>query len=228
MAILRCRGRRSGGGSSRYGLKRWIFNATIGLALAFSLPAAAKELRLLAFGDSLTAGYGLPVEDGFVAQLERAINAAGVDAVVLDAGVSGDTTAGGRSRIAWALGDKPTHALIALGANDALRGLPPEAAKANLAAILEATAAAGVPVLLAGMRAPRNWGDDYVEQFDAIYPALAAEMSAPLYPFFLEGVALDPALNQADGIHPNAAGVEAIVAGLLPSVLHLLQQEPRP
>jgi len=144
---------------------------------------------------------------------------------MLDGGVSGDTTAGGRARIAWSLGDKPTHAIVALGANDALRGLPPEAAAENLAAILAAFKEAGVPALLVGMRAPRNWGEEYADAFDGIYPKLAEDAGVPLYPFFLEGVALDPALNQADGIHPNADGVAVIVENLLPAVISLLEQE---
>ncbi len=189
--------------------------------------AGAGPARLLILGDSLVAGYGLAREDGFVAVLERALRAAGADVTALDGGVSGDTTAGGRARLAWALADKPTHAVVALGANDALRGLPPAAAKANLAAILTDLDKARAPALLIGMRAPRNWGDEYVDAFDAIYPDLAAETGAPLYPFFLEGVALDPALNQADGIHPNARGVVVIVERITPAILALLQKEPR-
>lgn len=197
-----------------------------GLLALSPASAGAEAARLLLLGDSLVAGYGLPKEEGFVAVLDRALAAEGVSATMLDAGVSGDTTAGGRARIDWSLGDKPTHALVSLGANDALRGLPPENAKENLRAILEALQAADVPALLVGMRAPRNWGDDYADAFDAIYPALAEELNAPLYPFFLEGVALEPALNQADGIHPNADGVEVIVRNIKPAVLRLLEAEP--
>lgn len=194
--------------------------------IAAPLAARAADARLLLLGDSLVAGYGLPTEDGFVAELGRALDAAGADVTLLNASVSGDTTAGGRARLAWSLGDGPTHALVSLGANDALRGLPPEAAKENLAAILADLKAAGVPTLLVGMRAPRNWGDDYADAFDRVFPDLAAEMSAPLYPFFLEGVALVPALNQADGIHPNAAGVDQIVERITPAVLDLLTRTP--
>lgn len=183
-------------------------------------------MRLLLLGDSLVAGFGLPTEDGFVAALGRALKAAGAEVELLDGGVSGDTTAGGAARVDWALGDKPTHAMVSLGANDALRGLPPDAAKANLKTILDKLAAAGVPALIAGMRAPRNFGDEYAETFDRIYPELAAEAGLPLYPFFLEGVALDPALNQADGIHPNAAGVDRIVEQITPAILELLKREP--
>lgn len=199
------------------------------LLLALTIQPAAAEsqpTRLLLLGDSLTAGYGLPPDAGFVAQLDRALQAAGISATLLDAGVSGDTTAGGRGRIAWSLADKPTHALVALGANDALRGLPADAAQENLQAILDAFAEAGVPVLLAGMQAPRNWGQDYAEAFDAIYPAVAEKAGVMLYPFFLEGVALDPTLNQADGIHPNAAGVAVMIEKLKPWIVQLLAVEP--
>lgn len=200
--------------------------ALLAMISTAALPAQAEPSRLLLLGDSLIAGYGLPSEDGFVAELGRALEAAGAEVTLLDAGVSGDTTAGGRARIGWSLGDKPTHAVVSLGANDALRGLPPEAAADNLAAILVALDAADVPTLLVGMRAPRNWGADYADEFDAIYPELAAKTGAPLYPFFLEGVALDPRLNQPDGIHPNAAGVKRIVEGIAPAILDLLQREP--
>lgn len=188
--------------------------------------AAEKPARLLMLGDSLTAGYGLPAEEGLVAQLDQALAAEGADVTLLDAGVSGDTTAGGRARVAWSLADKPTHAVVALGANDALRGLPPEAAKENLKAILDAFKDAGIPVLLAGMLAPRNWGEEYAEAFNAIYPDLQAETGVMLYPFFLEGVALDPTLNQPDGIHPNAEGVAVMAEGLTPYILRLLEREP--
>lgn len=226
------RGGTNEGGShpGGYGLKLRFFNLIGALLLLAATihPATAENQpkRLLLLGDSLTAGYGLPPDAGFVAQLDLALQAAGVDATLLDAGVSGDTTAGGRGRVAWSLADKPTHALVALGANDALRGLPADAAKENLQAIVDAFAEAGVPVLLAGMQAPRNWGQDYAEAFDAIFPTVAEKADVPLYPFFLEGVALDPALNQADGIHPNAAGVAVMVEKLTPRIIQLLAMEP--
>lgn len=214
--------------ATAYGYAIRLFNViAFSAALAFAPAAAdAKETRLLLLGDSLVAGFGLPPEDGFIATLGRKLADKGVAATLLDGGVSGDTTAGGRARLAWSLGDKPTHAMVSLGANDALRGLPPEAAKDNLAAILAELKTAGVPVLLVGMRAPRNWGDDYADAFDAIYPDLADKSGAPLYPFFLDGVALDPNLNQADGIHPNAAGVQVIVDRIAPAIVELLKQEP--
>lgn len=183
---------------------------------------AQRPLRLLALGDSLTAGWGLPAADGLVPQLQAALRAQGFNVETINAGVSGDTTAGGLARLDWALADKPDAALVALGANDMLRGLPPDAARANLDQILTKLAAAGVPAALAGMKASPAWGADYVAKFNALYPELAGRHNIPLYPFFLEGVAADPALNQGDGIHPNAAGVRRIVAGLAPLVARLL------
>jgi acyl-CoA thioesterase I len=185
-----------------------------------------KPLRLLALGDSLTAGWGLNAQEGFVPQLQSALRAAGYGVEVINAGVSGDTTAGGAARLEWALADRPDAALVALGANDMLRGLSPAAAKANLDAILTGLKAAGVPALLAGMKASPGLGADYVRRFDALYGELAERHNIPLYPFFLEGVAADPTLNQGDGIHPNAAGVRRIVAGIAPAVARLLDAVP--
>jgi len=174
--------------------------------------------RLLVLGDSLAAGYGLAAEEAFPAQLEKALRQAGHDVTVINAGVSGDTTAGGLSRLDWALADKPHLVLVELGGNDALRGLPPEETRANLDAILEHLGKAGVKILLAGMQAPRNLGEQYTTAFNRVYPQLAKQHRVTLYPFFLDGVALEPALNQADGIHPNARGVAVIVARILPVV----------
>ncbi|MBI1776024.1 MAG: arylesterase [Proteobacteria bacterium] len=190
------------------------------------LPFAAAEgktVRLMALGDSLTAGYGVAAEDAFPAQLERRLRAAGLEVTVVNAGVSGDTTQGGLARLDWALADKPDLALVALGANDALRGLDPKLAFANLDRILSRLGERGVGVLLVGMKAPRNLGEDYVSAFDGIYPKLAAAHKVPLYPFMLDGVALDPALNQADGMHPNAKGVAVLVERMLPSVRRLIE-----
>ena len=192
------------------------------LVLFVALPAAADPVRILVLGDSLAAGYGLPAADGFVAQLERALEQAGHDAQVIDAGVSGDTTAGGLARLDWALAGGADAAIVELGSNDALRGIDPGVARANLDAILASLAERGIPVLLAGMLAPRNLGEDYVRAFDAIYPELARKHDALLHPFFLEGVAGDPSLNQGDGIHPNAQGVAAIVEAILPKVEALI------
>ncbi len=205
---------------------RLALSAALALAVPAAAPAAvhaAEPIRILALGDSLTAGYGLAPQDAFTGQLERALQDRGYDVEVLDAGVSGDTTAGGLARLDWALTDDPDMVLVELGANDALRGIDPAEARRNLAAILERLTEAGLPTLLAGMYAPRNYGADYAEAFDAIYPALAEAYGVHLYPFFLEGVATVPGLNQADGIHPNAAGVEVIVENITPYVIEIIE-----
>jgi acyl-CoA thioesterase-1 len=187
--------------------------------------AAAAPLRILAFGDSLTAGYGLAPAEAFPVRLQARLAAAGIAANVINGGVSGDTTAGGLSRLDWSLGDHPDLVLVELGANDALRGIDPKLTYDNLDKILAKLAQSGAKVMLLGMRAPANWGRDYQQQFDAIYPGLAEKYHVPLYPFFLDGVALDPALNQGDGLHPNARGVEIIVARLEPEIARLLQSQ---
>ena len=196
------------------------------LLLAFGPPAfgpaqaqsdAAPAFRLLAFGDSLIHGYGLASGQTLPERLEAALEARGFSVEVINGGNSGDTTASGRTRLDWALGGEPPDlALVALGGNDALRGLDPAGTYDNLDAILTRLAAAGLPVLLAGMLAPRNLGADYAADFDAVFPKLAETHGVAFYPFLLDGVAMDPALNQADGIHPNAAGVAVIVARLAP------------
>lgn len=185
--------------------------------------AAGRRLRITALGDSLTAGYGLEAARTFPARLERALRQAGHDVEVANAGVSGDTTAAGWARLEWALASDPDIVIVELGANDALRGLDPAAAEANLERILAALRQREIAVLLAGMRAPRNLGAAYAEAFDAIFPRLAARHGALLYPFFLEGVAGIPALNQGDGIHPNAAGIDEIVRRILPAVRELVE-----
>ncbi len=185
---------------------------------------AESVLRLLVLGDSLSAGYGLKPEDSFPSRLEEALDVAGYRVHVINAGVSGDTTAGGLSRLEWALVDKPHIVLVELGGNDALRGLPPAETYANLESIIVKLKKNGVRVILAGMQAPRNLGKDYTLEFDAIYTRLARQYDVPLYPFFLDGVALDPALNQPDGIHPNPEGVEVIVKKILPLLESELQQ----
>lgn len=185
---------------------------------------ATRPLRLLALGDSLTAGYGLPPGEGFCPQLEAALRARGREVTVLNAGVSGDTSAGGLARLDWALAGQPDAALVELGANDGLRGLDPGAMERNLAAILERLRAGHVPALLTGMRAPPNFGAAYGREFAAVFPRLAAAKEVPLYPFFLDGVASEPALNQADELHPNAQGVAVIVRRILPAVERLLDR----
>ena len=184
----------------------------------------AEDLRILMLGDSLTAGYGLASHDALPARLEAALRVRGLDVRVIDAGVSGDTTAGGLARLEWALADRPHAVVVALGANDALRAIDPAATRSNLDRLLSALAHRGLPVLLAGMLAPRNLGTEYGMRFDAIYPDLAERHGALLYPFLLEGVATVAALNQADGLHPNAEGVEAIVKRMFPSVLCLVRR----
>jgi acyl-CoA thioesterase I len=189
--------------------------------------AAARTLRLVALGDSLTAGLGLSPGDAFPDRLEAALRAKGWDVKVINAGVSGDTAADGLARYEWAVPPDADALIIELGANDMLRGLKPEATKATLAAILDRARAAHLPTLLAGMRAAPNLGPEYADQFSAIYPALAKAYDVPLYPFFLDGVAGDPKLNQPDGLHPTADGVEVIVQKILPSVEALLSQANR-
>jgi acyl-CoA thioesterase-1 len=192
------------------------------LVLASVSAAAVTGRTIVALGDSLTAGYGLPRKDAFTARLGAALAAAGVKARVVNAGVSGDTSAGGLARIDWLLAEKPDLVIVELGANDALRGLDPEETRRNLDAILARIKTSGARVLLAGMRAPPNMGREYAADFDRIFPDLAKQHKVPLYPFFLDGVAADPALNQADGIHPNAKGVSVIVDRILPPLMRAL------
>ncbi len=180
--------------------------------------AAAAPLKILALGDSLTAGYGVWPGSGFVPQLQKALTAAGIEATVLDGGVSGDTTAGGLARLDWLLAEDPQVVIVELGGNDALRGLDPGQAKANLDAIITRLQRQNRAVLLAGMLAPRNLGSEYGKAFDAIYPELARQHGVILYPFFLEGVAGDPGLTQPDGIHPTAAGITVIVERIMPAL----------
>ena len=182
----------------------------IGLGL-LQAPAEAAPLRVMMLGDSLTAGYGLPPEQALPVQLEQALKKAGLDVRVLNAGVSGDTTAGGLARLDWSLAEKPDIVLVGLGANDALRGLDPERAYANLDTILTRLQAKGIRTMLLGMLAPPNLGSDYGRRFAAIYERLAEKHKVPLYPFLLDGVAAQAKLNQPDGIHPNAECVAAIV-----------------
>jgi len=182
----------------------------------------AAPVKILALGSSLTQGYGLPPGTEFTVQLQAALKKAGIDAVVTNAGVSGDTSAGGLARLDWSLGDHPDAVILELGSNDMLRGIAPGETEKNLRAVLDKLKAAHVKVLLTGMHAQRNLGADYVKQFDAIYPRLAKDYDVLFYPFFLDGVALNPKLNQADGMHPNPAGVKVVVARMLPLVSKLV------
>ena len=192
------------------------------LGAAGPVKGMAAPVRLLVLGDSLGAGYGLARADGFQARLAEALRARGHDVAIVDGAVSGDTTAGGRARLDWVLADGADAAIVELGGNDGLRGLDPSATEANLAAILDGLAAKRIPVLLSGMLAPPNLGPEYGRDFRAVFDRLGARAGVIYDPFFLAGVARDPALNQPDGIHPNPEGVRRIVARLLPLVERLL------
>ena len=187
-----------------------------------SMPAMAKTPVILGFGDSLTAGFGLPAAQAFPARLEAWLHNRGMAARVVNAGVSGDTTAGGLARLDWALADKPELVILGLGANDALRGVDPAAVRSNLDKIITKIQASGAKVLLLGMLAPPNWGEEYKRTFDRIFPELAQVHHLPLYPFFLEGVAMKPELNQPDGLHPNERGVAVLVDRIAPVVAGLI------
>lgn len=195
--------------------------AALATALAAAAPAGAAPV-LVVLGDSLAAGYGLAPGEAFPERLAASLAARGIAATIVNAGVSGDTTAGGLERLDWSVPPEATAAIVELGGNDALRGLDPAATRANLDAILVRLKGRGVAVLLAGMLAPPNLGGDYAQAFNAIYPQLAAQHAIALYPFFLDGVAARPQLNQPDGIHPTARGVEEIVRRILPAVEALL------
>jgi len=213
--------------SAGYGLRKTLRKAAIVLAcLFFMQPAIAGPPRLLVLGDSLTAGYGLAQADGFQAQLAASLKAAGHAVTILDGAVSGDTSAGGLARLDWALGDGADAAIVELGANDALRGTDPKETEANLAKLLDALEARHVKVLLVGMRAPPNLGAEYGDAFHAVFDRLGQRPGILYDPFFLEGVAADPSLNQADEMHPNPAGVKKEVARLLPLVERLLAEVP--
>lgn len=205
-----------------------IITALVAIAFLNARPgdatAAAKDpIRLLVLGDSLAAGYGLPAAQSFTAKLQDTLIQRGHAVQVINAGVSGDTSAGGRARLDWVLADKPQAAILELGANDGLRGLDVAAMRENLAFILKRFEAAGIVTLLAGMKAPPNYGAAYVRDYDAAFAQLAREHKGIVYyPFFLEGVAAMPELNQPDGIHPNAKGVEVVVRNILPAVEDLL------
>jgi len=184
--------------------------------------AADRPVTVVALGDSLTAGFGLPADATFTTKLSRALAQKGIAASVVNAGVSGDTAGGGLERLDWSVPQGTDAVILELGANDMLRGLDAKATQATLDKILSKLDARHIPVLLTGMKAVRNLGPDYARQFDAIYPALASTHSVVFYPFFLDGVANDPKLNQGDGLHPNAAGVDVIVARILPQVEALI------
>ena len=185
--------------------------------------SAVQPVKVVALGTSLTAGYGLEQAEGFVSQLQSALDAEGVSAMIENAGVSGDTSAGGLARLDWSLNDDVDAVIVELGSNDALRGFEPQQTRENLTAILEALKERGRAVLLSFMLAPPNLGEEYGEEFASIYPDLAAEYDVLFYPFFLEGVAAEASLNQADGIHPNRDGVAVIVEAITPYAVQLVK-----
>ncbi len=197
---------------------------TMVLMMVLSITVHAKTLHIVAFGDSLTAGYNLDSTADFPSQLEAVLKKAGRDVRITNAGVSGDTTSGGVARFDWAVPQQVDAVILELGANDALRGVSPKIARDNLETLIEKLKARRIPVLLAGMRAPANWGADYVVQFNAIYPELADKHNILLYPFFMEGVIDRPDLKLSDALHPNRQGVAEIVKRILPDVLKLLDQ----
>lgn len=193
--------------------------------LSGSIAQAAEDtVKLVAFGDSLTAGYQLAADEAFPVQLEKALLAKGYDITVVNAGVSGDTTSGGLSRLDWSIGDDVDGVILELGANDALRGLDPATTRANLEAMLERLNDRKIPVLMAGMLAPPNLGEAYSAEFNSIYPELSEKYGTLLYPFFLDGVVADPDLNLGDGMHPTGEGVGVIIERILPKVEELIEQ----
>ncbi len=192
------------------------------MALGSCFAASERPLKIVALGDSLTAGYGLPAEAAFPVKLERALTAKKFAVEIANAGVSGDTASDGLARLDWSVPEGTDAVILELGGNDALRGIDPELTHAALETILRRLQQRRIAVLLVGMRAPRNMGANYVRAFDAIFPDLAAACGPVFYPFFLDGIATDPALNQPDGLHPTAAGVDAIVARLLPKAEELI------
>ena len=210
-----------------YGARRWLANAVLTAILLFTTASQARPIRILILGDSLTAGYGLAAADGWQAQMLAALRKIGLDVTFIDAAVSGDTTAGGRARLDWALGDGADAALVELGGNDGLRGLNPDTTEANLRAILDTLAAKHIPVLLSGMLAPPNLGPDYWDSFRAVFTRLGKRPGVIFDPFFLQGVAARPELNQPDRLHPNAEGVKIIVARMLPLMQQLVAQAPQ-
>lgn len=207
-------------------LRRWTNLVVLVVALLWAGGVEARTVRVLVLGDSLAAGYGLAKADGFQARMTEALRARGHDVVLVDAAVSGDTTAGGRARLDWALGDGVDAALVELGANDGLRGLDSREMEANLGAILDGLARQHIPVLLSGMEAPPNLGAEYGAAFRGVFARLGRRAGVLFDPFFLEGVAGDAALNQDDRIHPNAAGVRKEVQRLLPMMERLLAEVP--
>lgn len=200
------------------------FAAALAIAAALLAPAAAAEkpIKIVAFGDSLMAGYQLPMSAAFPAQLEKALKAKGLSVEIANAGVSGDTASGGLSRLDWSVPDGTDAVIVELGANDMLRNVDPKVTRAALEQIVTKLKQRGIEVMLAGMRSVANYGEEYAKQFNAIYPELATTHNLVFYPFFLDGIAADAKLNQRDGLHPTEAGVETIVTRITPKVEELI------
>jgi len=209
---------------NRGGVAVTLIKWSLLVALAMPVAARAAPFRLLVLGDSIGAGYGVAPDQSFPARLAAGLAAAGHPVTILNASVSGDTTANGLARIGDAIARHPDGALIELGANDALRGVDPRITEANLDAILARFDAANIPVLILGMRAPGNWGRDYQSRFDAVFPRVAKAYNVALYPFLLDGIALDPKFNQPDLLHPNAAGAALMATKMLPYALRLVER----
>jgi len=200
-------------------------NVSVGAADApLAQAEPAKPIRIVAFGDSLTAGFGLKPRHAFPAQLQRVLKARGHNVVVVNAGVSGDTTAAALERLAWAVPAGSDAVILEFGGNDALRGIDPTVTRANLEKIISSLKERNIPILLAGIRAPANWGESYSQAFDVIFPDLAEEHELVFYPFFLEGVVLNPKLNLNDGLHPSSKGIAEIVKRIVPSVEQLIDR----
>ncbi|MDD1530944.1 arylesterase [Bradyrhizobium sp. WBOS7] len=220
VSMVRSYGNSDSAVERRYGLFMHI--AVLMLAfMTMANPAwadATKPIKLVVLGDSLSAGLGLPAQDAFPQKLKKALQAKGIAVDMTNAGVSGDTTSGGRDRLDWSVPEGTDGVIVELGANDALRGIAPDLARAALADIVQRLKARKIAVMLCGMLAPPNYGADYAARFNSIYPDLAKQFDVPLYPFFLEGVAADAKLNQPDGIHPTAEGVDIIVGNIMPAV----------
>lgn len=196
--------------------------AVIVASLTFAVAASARTISLVGFGDSLMAGYQLPAGEGFPEKLQAALKAKGVDISIANAGVSGDTTAGGLARIDWSIPDGTDGVILELGGNDALRGIPPEESEKNLDQMIARLKERGIAILLVGMLAPPNMGDDYAARFNPIYEKLAQKHNVALYPFFLDGVALDAGLKLEDGMHPNSKGVDVMVEKMEPAITQFL------
>jgi len=198
-------------------------------SIASEAKANDKPIKMVVLGDSLSAGLGLPAAAAFPARLQKALKDRGVDVDMINAGVSGDTSSGGRDRLDWSIPEGTQAVIVELGANDALRGIDPKITRAALTDIVSRLKGRGIAVMLCGMLAPPNYGSDYADRFNSIYPDLAKAFDVPLYPFFLSGVAADAKLNQADGIHPTAEGVDIIVKNMLPTVETFLRPiRPQP